>query len=465
MDYDFAVIGGGSAGYAAARTAAGEGLKTIVIDGGAEVGGLCILRGCMPSKTLIESANRNLTLHRAAEFGLRASGLEVHAREIIARKRRLVGEFADYRRQQLESGRFEFARARASFVDPHTLRLEWPGAEPRTITARATLVATGSVVQTPPIPGLAGCGALTSDEALDLETIPASVTVLGAGPVALEMAHYFAACGSAVTIIQRNPRLLSYCDIDVADGLEHALRARGVAIHTDTRILDIERTVSGRRIVFESRGERHVVESEQLLNALGRRPHLEGLALNAAGIPCPDGRLKTNPHQQTSQPHIFAAGDCCGPYEVVHIAIQQGEIAARNAARLLRGESAALESTDYRLRLFAVFTHPEAAMVGLTEAEARAAGHDFRAASYPFNDHGKSLVMGETDGFVKLIADPRTGEILGGAVVGPHASELIHEIAVAMAFRATAAQLAAIPHYHPTLSEIWTYPAEELAGL
>ena len=145
------------------------------------------------------------------------------------------------------------------------------------------------------------------------------------------------------------------------------------------------------------------------------------------------------------------------------IAIQQGEIAARNAARVLGG-GAALEESDYRLRLYGIFSEPEVAVVGASERELHDAGIAYRSAKYPFNDHGKSLCMGETDGFVKLIASTETGEILGGAVVGPHASELIHEIVVAMHFRSTAAQLAAVPHYHPTLSEIWTYPAEELAG-
>jgi pyruvate/2-oxoglutarate dehydrogenase complex dihydrolipoamide dehydrogenase (E3) component len=177
------------------------------------------------------------------------------------------------------------------------------------------------------------------------------------------------------------------------------------------------------------------------------------------GLPLP-----TTDTQQTLVPHIFGAGDVTGRLEVVHIAIEQGEIAARNAARLLRAAEEPLEAIDYRLRLFAVFTEPEAAMVGLTEREAGELGLDFAAAAYPFDDHGKSIVHGRTDGFVKLIADRRSGEIIGGAVVGPHASELIHEVVVAMRYRATVGQFLKIPHYHPTLSEIWTYPAEELAG-
>jgi pyruvate/2-oxoglutarate dehydrogenase complex dihydrolipoamide dehydrogenase (E3) component len=171
----------------------------------------------------------------------------------------------------------------------------------------------------------------------------------------------------------------------------------------------------------------------------------------------------TNLSQQSQVGHIFAAGDVCGPHQIVHIAVQQGELAARNAARLLGRQKGEMEKMDYTLKLFAVFSHPEVATVGLTEREATLLRYDFLAAKYAFSDHGKSMVRGETHGFVKLIAAKDTRRILGAACVGPEASELIHEIVVAMNFGATAGALARVPHYHPTLSEIWTYPAEELA--
>jgi pyruvate/2-oxoglutarate dehydrogenase complex dihydrolipoamide dehydrogenase (E3) component len=416
----------------------------------------------MPSKTLIESANRMLTLRRAEEFGLRASGLAAHPHEIVARKRRLIGEFADYRRAQLETGAFDFVRGLARFVDPHTVEITWPDTPPRTLRARSFLVATGSAVNWPDVPGLAESGALTSDEALDLPTLPKSLAVLGAGPVALEFAHYFSALGTKVTVLQRGPQILTGSDADLAGALEKALRER-MEIFTGTAIAAITHDAAGRQIVFQHGGETRTLACEGILNALGRRPALSGLDLEAASIAAPKGRIAANAHQQTSQPHIFAAGDCCGPYEIVHIAVQQGEIAARNAARVLKGDIA-LESFDDRLKLYAVFTEPQMATVGLGENEARERGIAYRVATYPFNDHGKSLVMGEPHGFVKLLADATSREILGASVVGPHASDLIHEIVVAMSFRATAGQLAAVPHYHPTLGEIWTYPAEELAS-
>jgi pyruvate/2-oxoglutarate dehydrogenase complex dihydrolipoamide dehydrogenase (E3) component len=216
-------------------------------------------------------------------------------------------------------------------------------------------------------------------------------------------------------------------------------------------------------IRFEHSGVEREAAAAEIFNALGRKPRVEGLGLPEAGVAIEGGRIAANACQQTSQPHVFAAGDCTGPLEVVHVAVQQGEIAARNAARLIRGD-AGLESTASRLKLFVVFTEPQVAAVGLSEAEAAAAGIPFAAAKHPFDDHGKSLVMGETEGFVKLMADLRTGEIIGGSVAGPHAGELIHEVVVAMRFHSTAAQFASVPHYHPTLSEIWTYPAEELAA-
>jgi pyruvate/2-oxoglutarate dehydrogenase complex dihydrolipoamide dehydrogenase (E3) component len=279
----------------------------------------------------------------------------------------------------------------------------------------------------------------------------------------VEFATYYSGLGREVTLIQRGDQLLRGTDPDVAAALAHGLRNRGVRVFAGTRLLKAESASGKKRITFEHDGKTVTAEATQVLQALGRSPNVRGLALDAAGIRMEKDRPATAATQQTSQPHIFAAGDVSGPYEIVHIAIQQGEIAARNAARLLAGGTEVMEQSDYRLKLFAVFSDPEVAFVGRGEVELRAAGIAFRTASYPFNDHGKSLCMGETDGFVKLIAAAQGGEILGGSCVGPHAAELIHEIVVAMRFRATAKQLAETPHYHPTLSEIWTYPAEDLA--
>ncbi|HRJ72202.1 MAG TPA: FAD-dependent oxidoreductase, partial [Terrimicrobiaceae bacterium] len=336
-----------------------------------------------------------------------------------------------------------------------------PDGGTQTIRARSFLIASGSRIAAPPVPGLAEAGCLTSDDVLECENLPASMIVLGAGPVALELAHYLSALGTQVTVIQRSNQVLTGVDPDVAGVVTSAFRRRGMTVHTGTKLLRIAQD-GRRRVVYEHEGVEKSAEAEGILNALGRRPNTDALALDKAGVELRGAAVGINEHQQTTAPHIFAAGDCSGPFEVVHVAVEQGEIAARNAARVLRN-AAELERMDHRLKLFAVFCEPQVAAVGMSETEARDRGIDFVAASYPFNDHGKSLVMNETDGFVKLIADRSTREILGGSVVGPHASDLIHEIVVAMKFRATAGQLAVIPHYHPTLAEIWTYPAADLA--
>lgn len=457
FDYDYLVIGGGSAGYNSAATAARLGLRVAVIEGGDEVGGLCILRGCMPSKALIESANRFETLRRAEEFGLRAEGIEALPERILERKRRLVEEFATHRRGQLESGRFDFIRGRARFVDAHTVEVD-----DRRISARTFLIATGSTLKEVDVPGLCDVGCIDSDGVLEEGKIPASLAVLGAGAIALEFAHYYAALGSEVTILQRSGQILKEVDPDIAGALQAALERRGIRVLTGTNLSHVAADGGLKRVFFTHEQEEKSVAAAEVLYALGRVPQLADLAVEKAGLDC-CRHLQTKRTQQTATEHIFAAGDVTGPYEIVHLAVQQGEMAARNAHRLICRKDEPLEEMDYRLKLFAVFTSPEVAVVGFTEKELTAAGAGYRVATYPFADHGKSMVMGETDGFVKLIVAEGTGEIIGASAVGPHVSELIHEIVVAMHFRATAADLAGLPHYHPTLSEIWTYPAEELA--
>jgi pyruvate/2-oxoglutarate dehydrogenase complex dihydrolipoamide dehydrogenase (E3) component len=462
LEYDFIVIGGGSAGYAGAATAAQLGLKTLVIEGGQEVGGLCILRGCMPSKTLLESGHRAAAIREAGEFGLHAEYIGANAAAILARKRRLIAEFADYRRGQLESGRFDFLRGDASFVDPHTVDVRLRDGGLRRIGGRTLLVATGSRVGGPRIEGLENSRCWTSDEVLDASAIPESVCILGGGATAMEFASYYGGLGVPTTLIQRSAHVLKEMDEDVSDAIAAAFEKRGIAVFRDTRLLRVECGESGSQVVFAHRGETRTVEAARVINALGRVPAIDGLALERAGIRVQRG-IEAVPTQQCGAPHLFAAGDVCGPFEIVHLAVQQGELAARNAARLLGKLGGEFEGMDYSLKLSVIFTDPEVASVGLTERECRKRNIAHVAASHPFADHGKSIIRGALDGFVKLIAERDSGRLLGGACVGPEAGELIHEIVVAMNFRATVGDLARVPHYHPTLSEIWTYPAEELA--
>ncbi len=454
FDFDVAVIGGGSGGYAAARTSAGAGLKTVVIEGGTELGGLCILRGCMPTKALLYAAEVRHLAKTSPVWGMKPFDVPFDWPAVLARKDAQIKDFADYRSGQLRSGKFHFIRARASFTNRHTLRLD----NGQSLSARHFILSTGSVVSPSPLPSLAQTGCLTSDDALALKQLPKSMIILGGGAIAVEFAQLFARFDVEVTLIQRSAQLLRDFDTDAANALREAFELEGIRVFTDTELLDA-RHEAGRKIVsFRHDGKTMSVEAEEILFALGRSPNTAGLGLDQAGVNTERGRILTNGQMQTSAPHIYAAGDCTGPHEIIHIAIQQGETAAHNIAH-----PAAPRSVDYRLLINVVFTEPQIATVGLTEKAAQAGGIPFIAASYPFNDHGKSLIMEAKIGFVKLLADPRTGEILGGACAGPLGGELIHEIVIAMAKRMTVQELAATPHYHPTLAEIWTYPAEELA--
>ncbi len=453
-DFDIAVIGGGSAGYATARTTATAGHRTVVIESGEELGGLCILRGCMPTKALLHAADVRFQAGRSQLWGLEPGAIDFDFQAVMRRKTAMVEAFASYRRGQLQDGRFELIRGLAKFRDPYTLELD----NGQTVTAGHFMISTGSRVANLPLPGLSKIGCMTSNDALQLESLPKSIIVLGGGAVALEFAQFFARFDVEVTVLQRSTHILKAFDNDVAGEVEAAFGNEGITIHTGCSLIDARQGDKEKVIMYEHDGAQHEVRAEAVFHGLGRSPNTGSLALENAGVETEHDRILCDAHMRTSATHIYAGGDCTGPHEIVHIAIQQGEIAAHNILHPTE-----LHSMDYRMLISIVFTDPQAATVGLTEKTAKAQDIPYLSASYPFNDHGKSIIMEAMYGFVKLLCKPDTGEILGGACVGPIGGELIHEIVIAMAKRMTVDELAAIPHYHPTLAEIWTYPAEELA--
>jgi pyruvate/2-oxoglutarate dehydrogenase complex dihydrolipoamide dehydrogenase (E3) component len=453
-DFDVAVIGGGSGGYAAARTVARAGLRTVVVEGGEDIGGLCILRGCMPTKSLLYAADVMHVVQRSGLWGIDVGAVDFNFSEVMARKNAMVKDFAEYRSRQLTSGKFSFIREMARFQDSHTLQLS----NGERLAAKYFIISTGSIVSSPPLPELRQAGYLTSDEALTLTRLPESLIVLGGGAVAVEFAQFFLRFGVKVTLIQRSGHILRDFDTDAALALENVLEREGMKLYHNTKLLGAARRGALKAMSFLCEGKHVEVEAEEILFALGRSANTAKLGLEEVGVVTEQGRVVTDLQMRTNVPHIYAAGDCTGPHEIVHLAIQQGETAARNIAFPQRPSS-----MDYRLLTNIIFTDPQVASVGLTEMQAQDQRRPYLAASYPFDDHGKSLIMEARDGFVKLLANPTTGEILGGSVVGPMGGELIHEIIAAMHKRMTVHELAVMPHYHPTLAEIWTYPAEELA--
>lgn len=453
--YDLLVIGGGSAGFNAARVAHGLGQRVAIVDGATDLGGLCILRGCMPSKTLLYSAE---VLHLAQHgriFGLKIPRATADMKSVHRRKKKIIGEFADYRQRALNSGNYELIRAHARFVDPHTVELS----DGQRLTAGKFLISTGSNVSVPPIPGLAETPFWTSDEVLDLDFTPESVIVLGGGIVACELAQFLRRVGTRVTMIQRSAHVLRDYSPEAAAVVHQAFRDEGIELHAATQLEKVSGDRNGVTVRFRKDGKLFTRRARHLFNALGRDPNVAGLGLAAAGVlVSPTGHVVVNRWQQTSRTHIYAAGDVCGPHEIVHLAVAQGELAARHAFGV-RG----IKPIDPQLLLTVVFTDPPVATIGPQEADLKRNRTPYLAASYPFDDHGKSILMEAKYGYVKVIAEPKRGRILGAEIVGRDAGELIHCFTTPLAMRATVFDMLRAPWYHPTLAEIVTYPLEELA--
>ncbi len=455
--YDLIVIGGGSAGFNAARVAAALGKRVAIVDGARQLGGLCILRGCMPSKTLIYAAEVLHLAKEGAAFGLRIPRATADMRAMRRRKRRIIADFAAHRARQLRTGAFALIRGTAHFVDSRTIEL----GDGRRLRGRRFLIATGSRISHPPVPGLADTPSWTSDDVLDLDFVPKSVIVLGGGIVACEMAQFLRRIGARVILIQRSANILRDHSPEASAVVQRAFRDGGIELHTDTRLTRLSGNRSGVSVAFTDLRTGMTVRrrARHLFNALGREPSTAGLNLAAAGVEVnARGRVVADRWQRSSQPHIYAAGDVCGPHDIVHLAIAQGELAARHAFGV-KG----IKPVDPSLLLNVVFTDPQLATIGMQESELKKAGVRFVVASYPFDDHGKSILMEAKRGYVKVIAEPRRGRILGAEIVGIDAGELIHCFSGPLAMRATVFDLLRAPWYHPTLAEIITYPLEKIA--
>ena len=453
--YDFIVIGGGSAGYAAARTARELGARVAVVDSADELGGLCILRGCMPSKTLIYSAEALHLARQGMVFGFEDKKPRADLAAMQQRKKEIIAEFADYRSGQLQDGRFSLFRSKAKFLDAHTLELT----DGKKLKANRFILTTGSQIAMPPVPGLDQVTFKTSDDVLELSEIPEEVVVLGGGIVACELAQFLQRVGSKVTLLQRSDRILKDFPEQASLFVRKKFEGEGMMLKTGVSIEALEQINEQTiRIDYLHDGKKERLKTTYLFHALGRIPSTDGLNLEAIGVELEtSGHVQTNAFQQSSLPHIYAAGDCAGPHEIVHVAIRQGETAVAYAL----GQSPAPISYDHLLGV--VFTDPQVATVGLLPAELDNRGIEFLSADYPFDDHGKSILMEAKHGYVAVHADKETGVVLGAECVGKDAGELIHTLSVAISLQATVHQLAKADWYHPTLSEIWTYPIEDLA--
>ncbi|MFF5035344.1 dihydrolipoyl dehydrogenase [Nocardia salmonicida] len=469
-EFDLLVIGGGPGGYVAAIRAAQRGLKVCVVEK-ERPGGVCLNWGCIPTKAMLRSAEVFHTLASAAEFGVYADNVRYDFAAVRQRKDSIVKELTDGVAGLLKANGVTVIEGHARFVEPTVVEVHEVGASPifddgpryaaaagaaiRRVSARDVIIATGSVPVQPPIPGAELPGVVTSDGAFGLTEVPQRLVIIGGSAVGAEWASLFATFGSQVTVVEMQDRLVPLEDKEIGDALGRSFRKRGITVLTGATVTaitegDVLRVSVGGPAAAD-------LDADVVLVGVGRAPNTAELGLDVAGI-ATDARgfIEVDDRLRTGVEHVYAIGDVTGRALLAHVASHQGI----TAAEVITGHEAHI---DYSVIPAATFTHPEIASVGLTEEAARAAGHEVITAKFPFAALGRAKTFGETDGFIKIVAGQAHQEVLGVHIIGPSASDLIAEGALAISLEATLDELADTIHAHPTLGEIGMEAA--MAGL
>jgi pyruvate/2-oxoglutarate dehydrogenase complex dihydrolipoamide dehydrogenase (E3) component len=457
-DYDLVVIGGGSGGLVAAVGAAHLGARVALVEKKA-LGGDCLYTGCVPSKALIASARFASDARRAADFGFAPSPLQFKDgsfASVTARVQRVIRTVGEHDAPEVfRALGIDVIFGTPRFLSPYKLEIE-SGQDGdrsrRTLGTKRFCISTGSRPAVPPVEGLREAGFITNEEVFHLQKLPASLIVLGGGPIGLELGQSFSRFGSEVTIVEMGDRLLPKEDEESSATIERILRAEGLNVLLNAKAVRAGQADGHKRLTVEEKGKERELHAEEVLVATGRRPNVEGLNLEAAGVRYDKGRIITDEYLRTSAPHIFAAGDVTGHFPFTHMAAYEASVVVRNAFLFwpLR------QKTDFRVVPWTTFTDPEVARVGLTEKEAyREYGKDHvKIYRTDFTDNDRAQAEGETKGFAKLICTGRRGEIVGASIVGPHAGELIHEVVLAMKERLPVTTLGGMIHVYPTLTQV-----------
>lgn len=444
-EFDLGVLGGGSAGLTAAAGAARLGAKVLLIEKEASLGGDCLHFGCVPSKTLIHTASVYQAMKTAPRLGLPAtqpgpvdfSRVRARIDEVI----RAIEQHDSVARFCSLGVQVEIGRPR--FLDPHQVELDG-----KKFTARSWVIATGSSPAAPPVPGLDKTPYLTNREIFSLEKLPASMIVLGGGPVAIEMAQAFQRLGSRVTVVQRSGQILSKEDPDMARGVMEAMEQEGVAFHLECKVLGVGELGAERELTLKDKqGAEKKLRAEVLLVALGRAANVADLNLEAAGVEFKPQGIAVDNHLRSSQRHIYAAGDTTGSFLFTHAAGYEASVVVTNAIlRLPR-------RVDYTFLPWCTFTEPELASIGMNEKAAQEAGRPYEVIVQEFKDNDRSLAEGVAKGRIKMLLGER-GRPLGVQILGPHAGELVSEWVAALGGRVKLTTLAGAVHPYPTLGEI-----------
>ncbi len=458
--FDVTIIGGGPGGYVAAIRGAQLGLKVALVEKDKRLGGTCGLRGCIPTKQLLMSAHVYEQMQHAEAFGVQASEIKLAFADVQKRKDKIVMKNAKGVEFLMKKNSVTVFNAMAKLQLPGKVEVTGADGQKQTIDTKHIIIATGSVVR--PIPGFEtdGVRVVNSDHILELKEVPKSLIVMGAGAVGVEFASVYSRFGAETTIVELMPHLLPLEDEDVSKELEKSFRKRGIKYQLDTRLEKMEVTEAGVKLSGKtSKGEAVNLEAEMLLVAVGRMPFIEGLGIEGTKIKVERGAIQVDEFCRTGEPGVFAIGDVIPTPWLAHLASKEGILAVEQIA----GQQA--EPINMRQVPSCTYCDPEVASVGLTEAKAREQGFDVKVGKFPFSASGKARILGEEEGFVKIIADKKYDEILGIHIIGPHATEIIHEGIVAMHLESTAEELGRVIHAHPTVSESIMEAVEGVHGL
>lgn len=446
MEKDLLIIGGGPGGYEAAIRAAQLGANVVLVEED-KLGGTCLNKGCIPTKALYKNAEVVNSLKGMDEFGVTLDGYNLDMTKVQSRKNEVVNKLVSGIDQLLKGNNVEVIKGKASFKSNKVIEVVTESGK-RELTAKNIIIATGSSTSSVPVPGIELPGVITSDEILNLQEIPKSLAILGGGVVGVEFGGIFASLGTQVTIIEFLPKILYRLDDELSKKLTVYLKKQGIKIITGSALKEVKASDEGLKLITGNEKGTQEITCDYLLSAAGRKPNVEGLCLELTDIEYDKKGIKVDSNYKTTVDGIYAIGDVIGGIMLAHVASEEGKVCVEN----IYGHSS---KVNYNAIPSCVFTFPEAASVGMTEDEAKESNVEYITGKSMFGANGKALTMGEGEGFVKVLAEKTSHRIIGVHLMGPHASDIVHDGSLAIQNEMTVEDIKESVFAHPTLSEVF----------
>lgn len=455
-EIDVVIIGGGAGGHVAAIKAVHLGLNVVLVEKD-KLGGVCLNKGCIPTKTLVATAEVLNNIQRAREFGIKVDNYSFDFPAIMERKNRIIQRLSLNLEQLMKANQIRVIKGEGQIVEPGTVKVNAAGKRENIFT-KNIIIATGSKAVKPTIGGIDLGGVINSEEALSLKKLPSKITIIGAGVIGIEFACIFKALGVEVSVVEMLPMILPPIDEEIDQRLTRILERKGIEIFTNCKVKEIKKGSHNLEVLVSTTDGERISKTEKVLLAAGRVPELVNIAVQRLGIELDESKaIKVNEKMETNIPGIYAIGDVVGGVMLAHVASREGIVAVEN----ISGKKVKM---DYRVVPNCVFSIPEVASVGLTEPQARKENSNIKVSKSSFAANGKALAMGETEGLVKIIANGENLKILGMHILGVHASDLIAEGALALSMEATAREIVNTIHAHPTLAETIAEAAKGITG-